>query len=241
MRKLRMLVSRLPRKARICLNILTIALAVFLIYVFAGSPAFTVTTAFRRAEKAQLVGPSEILARLRPEGAEYDHLVLAATEDSVTLFAYDRWDSRLTTLVYREKTGPITVLAAPGSTHFWAESSASVPVFVFDSHPDAVRAELELTLSASYKGEDFEKTYCLTASRESSGYFAFTLEARNAPTLGAEGRAIYILQNVCSNSMADTLEVAIPATVRLYNGQDALIAEEALTIRSAAALARNDD
>lgn len=240
MKKLRILLSRLPRKVRICLNILAIALMVFLIYVFAGSPAFTVTTAFRRAEKAQLVGPSEILAQLKPSGTEYDHLVLADTHDSVTLFAYDRWNSRLTTLVYHEKTGPITVTAAPGSTHFWAASSASVPVFIFDSYPDAVRAELDLTLSASYGGEDFEKTYYLTAEREADGYFAFTLKARNAPTLGAEGKAIYILQTICSNSMADTLDVSIPATVRLYDAQDTLIAEETLTIRSAAAQARDN-
>lgn len=241
MKKLRILLSQLPRKVRICLNILVIAVTVFLIYVFAGCPAFTVSTAFRRAEKAQLVGPSEILAQLNPEGTAYDHLVLASTGDSVTLFGYDRWDPRLTTLVYREKTGPITVAAAPGDTHFWAEPKASIPVFVFDSHPDALRAELDITLSATYEGEYFEKTYCLTAARESSGYFAFTLEAANIRNLGAEGRAIYILQNICSNSMADTLDVAIPATVRLYDSQGSLLLEENLTIRSTAAQARSNN
>lgn len=239
MKKLSVLFSRLPRKIRICLNILAIALTVFLIYIFAGSPAFTVAAAFRRAEKAQLVGPSEILAQLHPTGTEYDHLVLASTDGSVTLFAYDRWDSRLTTLVYRPKTGPVTVAAAPGDVHFWSASTANVPVFVFDSYPNAVRAELELTLSTSYDGEDFEKTYHLESDREGSGYFAFTLEARKNPALGPEGRAIYLLQNICSNSMADTLDVAIPATVRLYDAQNILIAEEAITIRSAAAQARD--
>jgi len=43
------------------------------------------------------------------------------------------------------------------------------------------------------------------------------------------------LQEICSNSMAGNLDVAFPATVRIYDRAGTLILEEDSTIRSAAA------
>lgn len=236
MKQLRILWQHIPRKSRIIVNILAIAATVLLIYISVGSPAFSVKNAFRRAEKANLVGPGEILAQLKPTSTAYEHLILAEDSDGIILYGFDRWDPRNTTLVYREKTGNITVTAAPGNTDFPNMRTAALPIFVFDNCTNAVQAELTLNLNTVWNDEIFEKTYHLTADRENDGYFSFLLSTQRIPSLGAEGYALHILQTLCSNSMADTRGYSIPATVRLYDEWGNLLIEEKLSICSPAAL-----
>lgn len=229
--------QRLPARTQVLLHLAAITALLFLTYVFMGCPAVTVRSAFRRAEKAAMVGPSDILAQLRPADYPYDALVLADDGDAVTVFALDRRDGNRTELVYREKTGDVTVLAAPGDTLFQYESRAVLPLIVFDNYANACRAELELTLRSG----TFEKTYALEAVRENMGYFQFSLTAVAESSLGDEGRALRLLQEICSNSMAGNLDVAFPAAVRLYDDSGLLLFEDTLYLRSAAAQAQQSE
>ena len=226
--------QKLPMRLRAIANLLGILLSLFLIYVMIGSPVFSVKDAYRRTEKANLVGPSEILAQVRLKDTPYDHLVLAKAEDSVTLFTFSR-GKRGGELVYIETEGPLTMAAAPDSTYYPLETKAVIPVVLFDSHPSAVRAEVELTLSAVWKDKPEQRTYTLSADREYEGCFLFTIEATGSPMLGGEGMLLQTLLQVTGNSMADTADLSIPATVRLYDEAENLLAEETITIRSAAA------
>lgn len=237
MKKLIPRYQRLNVKFRACVNLLCIALCVFLIYTFLGSPALSVTNAFRRAEKANLVGPAKILARTEPEGTPYSHLIVADDGNGVILFTFDRWDSKATELLYIQKTGCLTIAAAPDSTLFFTQKEAVIPLVLFDEECLAVRAELDITLTGQYKGQTHEKTYNLHAQREFEGCFLFSIHARSAASLGAEGQLLFALQNVTGNSMAATVGTRFPATVRLYDGSGALILEESLFIQSAAARA----
>lgn len=237
MKKLLKLWQRLPLKLRACANAALICLCILLIYIFLGSPSFTVRQAFRRAEKAELVGPSEILAHIRPDGTPYNHLILADDGDGVILYAYDRWDPAATELLYIEKAGDLTIAAAPDDTFYPKENRAVIPIVLFHEGTRAVRAELELTLTADYEGETHQKTYQLQSEQTFDGCFLFSIEVHSQMPLGAEGQLLFTLQTVTGNSMADTRDTVIPATVRLYDQDDDLIREETIQIRSAAALA----
>ena len=231
MKQIRKRWQRLPAWVHAVTNLLGILLSLFLIYVMIGTPAFSVQNAFRRAEKANLVGASEILAQVRTDGTPYTHLVLAADDNSVTLYAHSRRGGEL---VYIPKEGSFTIAAAPDSTFYPLESAAVIPVVLFDNDPRAIRAEVDLALSAEWEGVSYEKTYPLSADRTHDGCFIFTLQSSSNSILGGEGMLLQTLLQVTGNSMADTAGKTIPATVRLYDSADHLLAEETIQIRSAA-------
>ena len=203
-------------------------MASFLLYVFSGCPAFTVEEQYRRAEKANLVGPAEILGtvELKDAYSVYDRLLLADDGEGVIMYLYRADDISNHRLVYREKMGEVTVLAAPSNDVFWwGRKEIEVPVLVFDSCPAAVRAELELELGCEFNGEEFQKTY---------SYFLFSIRASASYELGAEGCALSTLAQVSGHDFASYVETAIPATVRLYDEAGAKVYEKSLYIRAVA-------
>ena len=215
--------KKLPAKVQACVNIALICLCVLLIYIFVGAPAFTPRQAFRRAEKAELVGPADILENIRTEGTPYSRLILADDGDGVIIYTYNRFDPAATELLYVEKTGDLTIAAAPDRTFYPKENHASIPVIVFHEGTRAVRAELDITLTADYAGQTHEKTYRLESLMTLERCFLFSIEAHSQSALGAEGQLLLQLQ---SSSVS-----AIPATVRLYDQSGNLIREETIFIQ----------
>lgn len=257
MKKLKQRWLELPRKIRVFANILAILLAVFVLYVLMDCPAFTREQKFRRMEKAELVGPSEILHVMDVEGLGYDHLLAADDGDGVILYSHSDypWDAGL--LFYREKTGPVTVLAAPNTgimLHY--VDVIDLPVFVFHDYTSAVRAELDLEFGegveyaqVNWQQEDtaisttYEKTWHLESEENHNGVFVFNIHAEPDGTLkgqygmeiwyplASEGYAMEIFSDMTDNPHS-YCTYYIPATVRLYDWNDKLIAEEHLNIRS---------
>lgn len=234
MKKLIRFWQRLSAKKQVAIHLLTVAALVWLIYMLLGCPPFSADQTFRRAEKAAMVGPATILGQIQPEGYPCDGLILGQDSEAVYLYVMHKGSPETSELIYREKEGNVTLLAAPGTALLQFEYQAHIPVILYHSCKDAVQAEVDLTV---YSG-DFRQTYSLTAQREGDGYFAFDLVARNAGTLGKEGEALRLLQEVCSNSMAGNADIAFPAAVRLYDASGALILEETTYIRSAAGQAQ---
>lgn len=237
MKKLIRFWQKLPAKNQAVIHLLTVLVLVWFIYVLLGCPAFTAKGAFRRAEKAAMVGPAAVIGQFRPTGYDCDAIVLGQDPEAVYLFVMNRWNPEASELVYRKKEGSMTLLAAPGNILYQYEMQARIPIVLFDSCKEATRAELDLTVYT----DSFEKTYPLSAKREGDGYFAFDLVARNAGALGEEGKALRLLQEISSNSMAGNVNVSFPATVRFYDASGALILEETACIRSVAAQTRQDN
>lgn len=236
--KLRKFWHRIPAKIRAIFNILSIGVCLLALYISLDTPAFSVEQAFRRAEKANLAGPSEILAQVETAGTPYRHLVAARGTDSATIFTFSWWNDAVTDLLYIETEGDLTIAAAPDATYYPNSQKAVVPVILFDSVPEAVRAEVDLTLAAEYRGTPRSKTYQLSAEREYDGCFLFTIAVNGTNALNAEGQLLLTLQQIAGNSLADTVDTVIPAQVRLYDASGACIREETVRIRSAAAKAR---
>ncbi len=215
-------------KIRTIVNLFAIGLCLVLIYIFLGSPVLTEEAAYRRAEKANLVGPGEILAVIAPEGQVYSHLILAKDETGVMLYAWDWWNREEREFVYREAEGDMTLAAAPGREYFWLQSHGVLPVYLFDSCSEAVRAELTLTIRGEFEGEAYENTYSLTAEREEAGFFAFTILADDCQ--GPEGHGLFQLRCATGNSAADLSGTEIQADVRLYDAQDREILQKMLAL-----------
>lgn len=262
MRKLKNIWMRVPRWLRSILDLLASALFVFLFYAAIGAPAITTTQAFRRAEKIHMVGPSVIVDTLdQSTYSEFKTMLVGETGEGIVFFGQyeatqnNGWSERTVlepVFSYREKTGDLTVLAAPTvSLGFpWIEyGGASLPIYLFDAYPEAIRAELDLTVSGTYGidingGEytqDFTRSYSLEAQREKEGFFRFFI---SLPTGNAvDAYALELISALSTGSTPFTYPssheaaISIPVTVRLYDETDALILERQLTILSPAAAA----
>ena len=168
-------------------------------------------------------------------------MILAASDEGVTLYLYHD-DSKLKygNLVYREKQGDITVLAVPSLTDYYVDGNEivtdlQIPVIVFDSFPEAVRAEMEIELSVKYIEETvFQKKYTSSADREAEGYFLFDLIAYNFRPQRYEYEAFYNLASFSDDISGRTYYTGnpIPVTVRFYDQNGALICTQSVEICS---------
>lgn len=236
MKKLKNLWLRIPRKKRIAINFLVILILAFSVYVFCGCPAFTARQKFRRAEKANLVGPGEILGVYELENFGAAYLVVADNGDTVSFYTSSNIPYAAENFVYRKKTGALTVLATPDYlTHTFLQGEVEIPVFLFDGYPEAARAELEFTLSTTLNDVYFEKDYLLESAREEDGFFHFTLPVT---TREAESYAVQAFTALCGYRTTGYYS-SQPITVRLYDENGDLILEKEVTIRAQALAARD--
>lgn len=228
--------SRLSYKRKIAVYLLTILALVLCLYLFAGCPPFSEAHRYYRAARDHMVGPGKILAHLELEQMDYTDLVIAEDGDDIILYITDDYNFNPAELSCRQKTGDLTVLAAPCYRGgLWSGATVQhLPVFLFDEYPDAVRAEMDVSLSARFGGEEFDKTYELEASREHEGFFRFDIHAHNSAGLGAEGYALFTFSCLSGNTLSSRIDTAIPVTVRLYDAKDDLILERNWSIRSVA-------
>ena len=213
----------LPAKFRAIFNIVYILLCIATVYFLLGSPPFSVKDAFRRAEKANFVGPSNILANIETEDLAYSHLILAESGNDVTVFSYHAKNDAACDLVYTSKTNGMALVAAPQMEDLAIAKSANLPIILFHSSPYAIGAEVTLHLSGVYKGESYEQSYQLTSLREFDNCFLFNISLNQATPLLEQGYLLNMLQCVHSSPRPALAGVTITADVTLYNGNDAVI------------------
>ena len=255
MRRLKRLCPRIPRPAKaIFCTFCAIALAI-LYYIALSSPPLSFEQEFRRADKANLVGPSRIVDGMEENCSDFEQMIVGETEHGVCFFGrreitvhrgsnYER-EEMMYTFSYREKTGDITVLAAPSrSISILGFPPIYLPVYVFDCYPEAVRAELELTITGTdthiSNGEtittNFSEHFRVEAERTGDDFFRFLLDAQDTPRI----YALRLLSDLSGNEMFNTnknIDVVVPGVVRLYDQSGNLILEKEFAIRSAIAAA----
>ncbi len=245
MKKLNEWLDRIPRSVRaIFYTVLALTLAISY-YIALGCPALGMRHEFRRAEKAHMVGPSKIVDTLSNDDYyEYDKLLVGETDHGICFFGRhyssrpydDPLAEKLYDFSYVEKTGDITLCAPPnvwGTLWDAFEFKEELPIYVFTEHSQAVRAEVEVTVSccASLSGfGKFTVPFKAEAERSKSGFFRFTFEADQKNSL----KALYYLSIVGSGDRSgmktgDELE-KITAIVRLYDAAGQLIADETLHV-----------
>ena len=240
--------KRLTRPVKVLILLIGSLVTSFLLYIFIGAPPLSDEQRYRRTEKAHLVGPAEILdiIELTPlYESSYEYMLIADTKDAVIMYLWNTQRNPSERLVYREKMGDVTVYAAP--TAIWYElwerrPEIELPILLFDNYPQAVRAELDLTLSADKYGDyTFTKDYALEAQRKKTGYFCFYIQASDYSSSGDdEGAVLSSFSSFTSHyEISESIDIrtAIPAMVRLYDSKNNLIHEETVMIRKPSAQA----
>jgi len=226
----------LTKKQRLFRNLLILVLMIGLMDFLISDAFLFPELQFRKEERGHLVGPSAILGQEEIDLGPFQHMIVAETEECVTLWLYGE-DIGRTQFICRDKYDENMLIAPPGVGGFvFLTDKLHLPIVLFDHVPKAARAEISFTLQELYDEKDFEKSYLLEAQRSARGYFLFTLEAEGQwPGLGAEGIALTTLANISSNR--DTyVSRSIPVEIRFYDITGTLIETDTITIVSEATL-----
>lgn len=202
MRKLREKWSKIPRPLRAVTNSLLILLLLFLKWDSRGRPLPVDEWVYRRMEQQQMLGPGTIVHELNSHYGletapidqynEFAYTIVSETENGIIFCGLDRYTDgkRKTVMTYQEKTGNITLAVPPTDIWDWANWNWEfyLPIYVFHEHPDAVRAEVDLTIRGVWETnynsdtirethqEPYEKTYSLKSIHQTEDFFLFRIE-----------------------------------------------------------------
>ncbi len=232
--KYRALRDRIPRKVQVVINLVSIPILLFLLYIFMGSPALNWEHQYRRIEKAHMVGPGEILGYEEVTGNLYEEIVLAKTDDALIVSTVSLGKNGNDILLYLPKRDGIMVLGAPQDLMRLLPTS-TMTVFAVDDRADAVRAEMDLELywKQFVDEEPQYPVFHLQAPRKEVGYYRFDIPFGNLEEESVPWNTIKLF----SAWSRDTTGIHIPedayrATVRLYDENNKLLAEETVQLFS---------
>lgn len=231
-RKIAAKLPGLTRRGRLVRNLACVLLLAVLCWVLLGAPALTEAWAFRRAERRNLVGPSEILQRMDVDwdGFDYHRLIAAKNDWGYVLYAPDRPYAE-TELIYQAKMGDVTLMAPP---EMWIHEPVSDQPLVLFTDLAAARAQVELTLTPALSSSvDLSNVTCRAdADRRSGGFFLFVLssESREEQQRFYESDALQTLAAALRGKYS--LDPPVPVTVRLWDRAGTLIYEDTLRIGS---------
>jgi len=179
------------------------------------------------------VGPAQILDIQDislPKSYGYNRIAIADDGDGIILYVWNTELKRYDTLLYRKKVGDVTVYPAQISRFMYdlrGSKEIVLPVYAFDTFPEAVRAELDLTLNYGLNRKNYTFQYTLQAEREKAGFFSFYIHVANPSE--AEAMALDQFSFLTGSRYFDRDSKAV-ADIRLYDSSDMLLYEETLTI-----------
>lgn len=218
MKKLKKIWDRAPRPLKVVCQLTAFLLFLLGIYIAFGSPAFSTEMAFRREEKANMVGPGRILAEFDAIPGSVKNIV-ADTEQLYILYS----DNAKMLSVY-QKTGIMALYFVPGCfpVQYFSDISNPVKLILFDLEPNAVRAEMEFELATYEEAKTFHVK--AESRRQYEEFFIFDIYSENSDPIDSDAHVRYELMNLCSTYAAYRPRIAI----RLYDANDNLIRTEAI-------------
>ena len=226
------------RKIRFFLDALLSLVLLIGLFLALTSRGYTETARFRRAERASLVGPAEIIDRFDlPEHwprVNYDRILLA--DDGEEILFYLAYDNGRGTLYRREKTDGLLLATLPT----WGalterKGDMAVPLFLFVDDPRAVKAEVTLRLSENETIELRQgRGSRATPLEDRDGYARERFFLFNIPVTGdrPSRRRLLLWDLAESNSYTWTVETRFPADIRLYDASGALLETREYVIQS---------
>ena len=232
----------LSRKVRTLIHLFVILLCVTLVLLVKSIPSSTPEEQFRRLEQGYMIGPSNILGTETISKSGDLKLLIAKSDTDLMLYRYAESEyrqfteksNRSTDLVCRKKNGDLTILAAGGrSPYFSNNTEPYLPIVLFDEYPEAIRAEIEFTLSIdTYKDTEGivrdESLFRLNSTRTNDGYFYFTI----SPSVKANEGYLQMLVKLASMTSnwgnVGYTPTPIPVTVHLYDKNNQLIVDQTI-------------
>lgn len=247
--KLKNVFDRIPRPVRACACAVCVMLLAIVYYIALGCPTLFLRQEFRRAERAHLVGPSEIVDTLDKEQYyEFDKLLVGETEYGVTFFGryYNQrpnnnpFAEKQYFFAYVEKTGAVTMCAAPNvfGIHWTLSYQESLPVYLFTENSKAVKAKVQINVCGEepvfLNGESgtrkFNETFYAEANRTDASFFRFWIEGSGEEAMSA----LFHLSSITGAPwmFGQNSPALITAIVWLYDANENLILEEELVLHS---------
>lgn len=232
---LKNILKKIPRPVKVLFWAILALSVAGVYYIVLGCPTLSFEQAFRRAEKAYLLGPSTIVDKLA-EYEEFDCTIVGESAYGITFFGSYRDQAGYDTLSYQEKTGEVTV-AVPPNTFGFSWVHMDLPVYVFTEHSHAVRAEMDVQVTGvrtwlennTKKSRTIQETFTAEATRCEEGYFRFWLKSDD----DASGNALWFFSSLCNIGPAlsdDIKQSSVSVTVRLYDADGQLIHTHALML-----------
>ena len=232
--------KQISRKLRFFLDaLLTLILLLAVFTAVSSTMTYREDTRFRRAEKADLAGPSKIIDRI--DVAEewtnvgYDRMLIGDDGEEILFYVYGKASAGSGVLWRREKTDGILLTPLYNVSEISNSArrrDAILPLFLFADDPQAVRAEVQIRLSDTFKldltqvrgkageGEDFRESF-----------FLFRIPM---PVSRGSMQAL-LLQELADTNRDYSGSAEFPAVIRLYDGGGNLLETRDYTIRSRSA------
>ena len=134
---------------------------------------FTDRQRMRLAEKAHMVGPSDIIGR--ESGLPlWGDVLIGKSNYGYTLFCCDSDE-----LYYHKKGEDFTVFSPMNIPHDFEEYAETIPVFMFTQKENAIRAKLTVTICNTNSGAVREWSFSDEAIIHENGYFLFQMPLDN--------------------------------------------------------------
>lgn len=163
---------------RILICLLVIGVCLCLLSLCFDVSAISAEGAFRLAEKAQLVGPSQIIGQ---EDLQYvsTKAIIGESTYGYSLFAYTvpayGFSLGSGKLTYHPKTEQFTTFCQGYIEHF-PQENFYYPIWIFTEKHNGANAKLTLYTHYYFQGDLCENTYTVEAQRSENGYFLFWLD-----------------------------------------------------------------
>ena len=218
----------LNRPAKALLYLFFALFLALTIYVGLGCPPLNTEMVFRRAERAHMVGPSQILAEFS-NGRQFPRSVIVAeTEDSHILYTVQRQEYGYRRFYTNPKEGQIDNYTfrtypkteAPVLYNTSMSNASPIQLVLFDQSPNAVRAELTAKLTYTYRERVHIMDIQAESLREYDSFFLFSLQK---PQDSSEQWYYAMRQLVQTDDEKPEL------TLRLYDEEGNLIATHSFT------------
>ena len=219
----------LPRPVRAVVFLLLALLLALTVYVGLGSPPFNTEMTFRRAERAHMVGPAQILGEFSNGQAYPRRVIIAETEDSHILYTEQRQAFGYRRFYTNPKPGEIdndTFRAYPKTEetavyNVSMTNTSPIQFVLFDRQSDAVRAEMETKLTFLYQDEVCTMDIQAESFRTYDRFFLFSISKPQ----GRSEQWYRAMDQLISRTGVSKPEI----TVRLYDAQRNLMATECFT------------
>jgi hypothetical protein len=239
MKKLTAFWERIPRPLRTILQIVAILLCVVICYGAIGAPPLTTEMQYRRVEQSHMIGPGRILGTETVSEGGQEKLLIAKSDSHLMLYSYSEGNkTKSFDLRYWETREDLSILIAGESLPFYHESqNFTLPIILFDKHPDAVRAEVSFRMflgdyTDPQHKEPYEKHFHLESTRSHEGYFYFRIEHK-AYTNHLYTKMLQALAEISVGyNNSEAIAATTPITVRLYNEAGEMIVNEIIYFRT---------
>lgn len=230
MKKKKPLLSR-KAKTLIYISIVLVALTV----IIAGNFPVTPYGAFRLAEKGHLLEAAKIIGTESIVSAGQKSVIIAKSDEFCMTYGYKDFafhDSDY--LAFKRKTGYLTFLSIQTQKSYIGSEDNYFTIILFDEYPQAECAILTLKPYVYYSDNGtktfYEKSFTVTATRESEEYFIFRMDTTGNLETSMKNRILMSNLRRCLND-SSTVTDPVPGKIQLYDKDNNLILEREIDLR----------